>query len=50
MFPSATENRQKSFLRQQLCALRHDWVCHWNEMFGVMGIKPSPGMAAREKN
>src|ERR1700733_418885 len=28
--------------------LRHDWAFRWNEMFKVMGIKPSPGMAARE--
>jgi Glycosyl transferases group 1 len=29
--------------------LRHDWVYRWNEMFRVMGIKPSQGMAAREE-
>jgi hypothetical protein len=28
--------------------LRHDWVYRWNEMFRVAGIKPRPGMAARE--
>jgi hypothetical protein len=28
--------------------LRHDWVYRWKEVFRVAGIKPSPGMAARE--
>lgn len=27
---------------------RHDWVYRWNEMFRVVGMKPSPGMTARE--
>jgi spore maturation protein CgeB len=30
--------------------LRHDWVYRWNEMFRVAGIKPSPGIAARERH
>ena len=30
--------------------LHHDWVYRWNEMFRVVGIKPSPGMAAREQH
>jgi spore maturation protein CgeB len=30
--------------------LRHDWVYRWNEMFRVTGIKPSPGIAARERH
>jgi hypothetical protein len=29
--------------------LHHDWVYRWNEMFRVVGIKPSPGMVAREQ-
>jgi hypothetical protein len=29
--------------------LRHDWVYRWNEMFRVIGIKPTAGMAARER-
>jgi hypothetical protein len=30
--------------------LHHDWVYRWNEMFRVVGIKPSPGMVAREQH
>ena len=29
--------------------LRHDWVYRWNEMFRIVGIEPSPRMAARER-
>jgi hypothetical protein len=29
--------------------LRHDWAYRWNEMFRVVGIEPSPRMAARER-
>jgi Glycosyl transferases group 1 len=30
--------------------LRHDWVYRWNRMFQVVGIEPSPRMAARERH
>ena len=30
--------------------LRHDWVYRWNELFRVVGIEPSPGMAARKQH
>jgi hypothetical protein len=30
--------------------LRHDWVHRWRRMFELLGIKPSPGMAAREEH
>jgi spore maturation protein CgeB len=29
--------------------LRHDWAYRWNEMFRIVGIEPSPRMAARER-
>lgn len=29
--------------------LHHDWVYRWKEMFRVAGIKPTPRMAARER-
>jgi Glycosyl transferases group 1 len=29
--------------------LHHDWVYRWSEMLRVVGIKPSPGMVAREQ-
>jgi hypothetical protein len=29
--------------------LRHDWVYRWKEMFRVVGVEPSPRMAARER-
>jgi hypothetical protein len=29
--------------------LNHDWVYRWKEMFRVVGIEPSPRMAARER-
>ncbi len=29
--------------------LRHDWVYRWKEMFRIVGIEPSPSMAARER-
>jgi hypothetical protein len=29
--------------------LRHDWVYRWKKMFRVIGMDPSPGMAARER-
>ena len=29
--------------------LHHDWVYRWKEMFRMLGIKPSPRMAAREQ-
>jgi hypothetical protein len=29
--------------------LRHNWIHRWNEMFRIVGIKPSPRRAARER-
>jgi len=29
--------------------LRHDWMYRWKEMFGLAGVEPFPGMAARER-
>jgi len=28
---------------------RHDWVYRWKEILGIAGLKPMPGMQAREK-
>jgi spore maturation protein CgeB len=33
----------------QQALLYHDWLYRWCEMFRVVGIEPSPGMAARER-